>query len=57
MAGESEINWNWPAEQIDRRPPKRRESKMRQIGKVVLFFIDEAIILVVLGYILYRIFT
>ena len=56
MEGEEDDGWKWSdKEYVDKRSGGK--NKLKEIGKIILFFADEALLILIIAYILYRVFT
>ena len=56
MVGKQKVDWHWADEQLETPRAEKPNSKLREAGKWALFFVDEAVLILILAYIVYRLF-
>jgi hypothetical protein len=56
MVAEPDGGWNWADEELRPKETVKKASSLRSLAKMILFFADEAVVLVILAYLLYKLF-
>ncbi|MBU0763098.1 MAG: hypothetical protein KKD39_08750 [Candidatus Altiarchaeota archaeon] len=48
---------NWPSDAVEKQKPKSFSENLMELGKIALSFADEAILGLIIVYIVYRVFS